>query len=98
MKYAKMFALLFGIAIVTGISAQSKVENPLLIHSNSPISFDKVTAKTVRDAVSVSIKSADAALKKISLSTESQRTFDNVIKPFDAVIYDLTDLSFKLGL
>ena len=93
-----MFALLFGIAIVTLISAQSKVENPLLIHSNSPISFDKVTAKTVRDAVSFSIKSADAALKKISVPTKLPRTYDNVIKPFDAVIYDLTDLSFKLGL
>ena len=98
MKYTKLFALLFSIAFATGISAQSKVENPLLIHSNSPISFDKVTAKTVRAAVSVSIKSADAALKKISAPTKLPRTYDNVIKPFDAVIYDLTDLSFKLGL
>ena len=98
MKRIKLLSLFLILALATGLHAQSDENNPLLIHSNNPISFDKVTATTVREAVTISIKMADAALKNISRPMKAPRTFDNVIKPFDAVIYDLTDLSFKLGL
>ena len=98
MKRIKLLSLFLLLAFASGLYAQSNNNNPLLIHSNNPISFDKVTAKIVREAVTLSIKSADAALKKISQPTTAPLTFDNVVKPFDAVIYDLTDLSFKLGL
>lgn len=98
MKRIKLLSLFLILALTTRLHAQSDENNPLLIHSNDPISFDKVTATTVREAVTISIKMADAALKNISRPMKAPRTYDNVIKPFDAVIYDLTDLSFKLGL
>ena len=98
MKVYKLLIFTFFTVIVSGLNAQTTSNNPLLIHSNKPINFDKVTAKTVRDAVSECIKNAERALFVISAPSRAPRTFENTIKPFDAVIYDLTDLSFKLGL
>ena len=98
MKRIKLLSLFLLMVFTTGLYAQSVKNNPLLIHSNTTIGFDKITASTVREAVTEAIKMADEALRNISKATKLPRNFDNVIKPFDAVIYDLSDLSFKLGL
>jgi thimet oligopeptidase len=68
--------------------------NPLLIHSNAPIQFEKVNAGTIRDAVSTVMKISDARLKTISAAKPNA----NTLKAFDELQYDITDLLMKLGL
>ena len=92
----KSLYLFLLLASIGSINAQSVNENPLLVHNNKPIDFKIITAKTVREAVSQAIHNAEITLGKIANTKPG--TFSNTIKPFDATLYDLSDLSNKLSV
>jgi thimet oligopeptidase len=79
-------------------SAQTTSANPLLIHSNAPIEFNKITAPLIREAVSSIIALSDARIKKISAVAASEHTLSNTLMAMDELNYDLTDLGSKLSL
>lgn len=54
-----LFAFVFSIILSAGLAQPGSVKNPLLVHNNQPIPFDKVGAATVRDAVSGLVRISD---------------------------------------
>jgi len=98
MNYVKLLCLFLFLTCSRDILAQTTSKNPLLIHSNKPIAFNKVNATAVKQAVAEAIQTSDNDIAKICAVKENTWTFANTIKPFDAILYDLNDLSYKLGL
>ena len=98
MQFIKKFGLI--LALLPGVAvAQSAMEtNPLLIHSNSPIPFDKITPADLKDAVSTLIKVTDARIGKIVAVPKGKQTIANTLMKFDELNYDLFDLSAKVGV
>lgn len=72
--------------------------NPLLVHSNAPIVFDKLSAPIIRNAVDELIKISDARIEKIAGVTAGSQTEANTLFAFDELFYDLSDLGIKLQL
>lgn len=72
--------------------------NPLLIHSNAPIAFDKVSVRFIREAMNSLIQLSDARVKKIASVPAGRRTFTNILSAMDALQYDLFDLNAKIYL
>ncbi|RYE12652.1 MAG: hypothetical protein EOP51_31175, partial [Sphingobacteriales bacterium] len=80
-------------------SAQTTTQsNVLLVHSNAPIQFKKVTPDYIKQAVTSVISSTDALIKKITDVPAGKKTFANTLMVFDELSYDLGDLQSKLGL
>ena len=92
--------LLTACFVVTMINvySQSSTTNPLLIHSNNPIAFNKVDAKVVRDAVKQVIKMSDAQVTKIVSGLKSGSGPGSTLAVYDNMTYELNDLGNKLGL
>ena len=72
--------------------------NPLLIHSNDPIAFDKVDANIIRDAVAQVIQLSDNRVKKIISGLKPGSGPGSTLAAYDEMTYDLNDLGMKLGL
>jgi hypothetical protein len=51
MRFTKYIITVIYCAVVSTAFSQIPYANPLLIHSNNPIAFDKVDAKITRQAV-----------------------------------------------
>jgi len=99
MPIAKSVMLVACFIITTACSAQILSEkNPLLIHSGMPIEFSRVDAAIVRDAVAEVIHVSDARTKKIINASANSKTSPGILAAFDALQYDINDLSAKLGL
>jgi thimet oligopeptidase len=80
------------------VIAQSAMQtNPLLVHSNNPIPFNKITATTIKDATSTLIKVSDSRIHKLAAIPAGKKTIANTLMAFDEISYDLTDLGAKLG-
>jgi thimet oligopeptidase len=91
--------IVFLSAIPAIVSAQNpRSTNPLLVHSNTPIAFDKVNAAACRDAVGALIKVSDQRIEQIAAIPPSKKTLNNTLMAFDELQYDLTDLGNKLGV
>lgn len=73
-------------------------ENILLVHSNSPIPFDKVDAVVIKDAVAQMIQLSDTRIKTISAIPQGKQTLSNTLMAVDELFYDIGDLQMKLGL
>ncbi|MDB5230516.1 MAG: Zn-dependent oligopeptidase [Chitinophagaceae bacterium] len=97
MQPAKIFLVILTLAFVNAQSQQQNA-NPLLIHSNAPLAFDKVTAETIRDAGTAVIKLSDDRINKITRVPAGKRTDVNTLLATDELLYELTDLSAKLSL
>ena len=81
------------------VSAQNQMlSNPLLIHSNNPIPFNKINAANIKDATSALIKVTDQRVKAITAIPAGKKTVANTLMPFDELNYDLNDLSAKISL
>ncbi|HEY4154345.1 MAG TPA: M3 family metallopeptidase [Puia sp.] len=74
------------------------MKNPLLVHNNQPIAFNKVDAGVIRDAVSGVIRLSDQRIRKILRLPLSGTGPGSVLAAYDELIYDLNDLGVKLGL
>ncbi|HEX4849755.1 MAG TPA: hypothetical protein VFV08_03065, partial [Puia sp.] len=73
-------------------------QNPLVVHSNAPLAFDKVTAPVIREAVEEISHKSSMRAEKIIQSGSSEATMHLVLPELDELQYDLSDLLMKLGL
>jgi thimet oligopeptidase len=72
--------------------------NPLLVHTNNPIAFDKVNASVIRQAVAVVIQESDASVKKMISMSRPGSGPGNTLQTFDRMFADITDLEMKMQL
>ncbi len=98
MRFIKyIFQVIFCISVLP-IYSQTQSGNPLLVHSNNPIAFDKVDAKVIRQAVEQIIQLSDKRVKQIISGLKPGTGPGSVLAAYDMMSYDLNDLSAKLGL
>ncbi len=89
--------LLAAALLPLGVYAQNKpTENPLLVHSNEPIQFEKFTAATLTDAVDKVIAKCNSQIKAIIAIPVGKQTISNTLMAFDEVSYNLSDLNGKV--
>jgi thimet oligopeptidase len=95
----KVFIAISAVLISLTINAQKlDTKNPLLMHSNASIRFDKVTAQTIKDAVDNVIKVSDERIDNIASIKPAAQTAANTLMAMDELQYDIVDLLSKLGL
>ncbi len=80
------------------VTAQTSSQNPLLIHSNTPVEFTKFNAANIREASDEMIKISDGRIKKVSDVASNAHTVQNTLMVFDELFYGLADLEAKLGV
>lgn len=97
-QYRFLSLILFFLAAGHIKAQQPLKENPLLIHSNAPLTFNNVNGETIKEAMQSITALSDARVKKISTIPAGQHTVANTLLATDELMYDLTDLSQKLGL
>ncbi len=88
---------MFG-AILLPAYSQTPSANPLLIHSNDPIAWNKVDAAVIRDAVQQVIHLSDGRIKNIISGLKPGAGPGTTLEAFDDLNYDLNELGQKLGL
>ncbi len=99
MDIIKYLLLAFLSVLIIPVAGQPPVPtNPLLIHSNNPIAFDKVNANIIRDAVGQVIKMTDSRVKKIVSGLKPGVGPGSTLAAYDEMTYELNDLGMKLGL
>jgi thimet oligopeptidase len=90
---------IFLLTIPGVVSAQNSMStNPLLVHSNAPIAFDKINAERIKDAVSTVIKVSDQRVKAITAIPAGKKNIANTLMAFDELGYDLSDLYSKISV
>jgi len=97
MRYLK-YNCLFICWVMISPAFSQEIANPLLIHSNNPIAFDKVDAKIIREAVDQVIHQSDGRVKKIISGLKPGAGPGTMLAAFDELSYELNDLGLKLGL
>ncbi len=97
-KYKSLLIISFVFNLFAVHAQNTFNSNPLLVHSNQPIMFDKVNAAAIRDAVAQVIKTSDAKLAKITAVNPKAQSVSNTLMAFDELGYEINDLSMKLGL
>ena len=95
-KYNLFLASLFTFIIIG--FAQQPVSNPLLIHSNKPIRFDKVNEAIIHEAAATIIIETGSRIKKIAAIPAKERTWANTLKLYDNLLYQLNDVNAAIGL
>src|SRR4051812_5662055 len=90
--------ILFSLITFSYTITRAQTANPLLIHSNDRIQFDKIDAGMVNRAVDSIIKSSNKRVKNITSIPAGKQTINNTLKAFDNLQYDLVDVQMKLGL
>ncbi len=97
MRHLKfLFSIIFILSAPGLFSQTVDANNPLTIHSNQPISFNKVNAATIRQAVSYITRLSDHRIEKIIARSKTGNA--NTLAAYDELIYDLNDLGLKLEL
>ncbi|MEO5983959.1 MAG: hypothetical protein ABIP80_00550, partial [Ferruginibacter sp.] len=98
--YKYLYSLIIFLSFnVSAANAQKPgTDNPLLIHSNEPVQFDKVNTAIIRNAVSFLLKISDDRIKKITDIPKASQNVSNILFATDELYYDLIDLAIKLGL
>jgi thimet oligopeptidase len=98
MRFTKYIITVIYCAVVSATFSQTPSANPLLIHSNNPIAFDKVDAKIIRQAVEQIIQLSNKRVNQIISGLKPGSGPGNVLAAYDLMSYDLNDLGAKLGL
>lgn len=88
---------LFGLLISSLIIYSADAQNLLLQHRNNSVDFRNVTAATVSSSVDLLTKMCNEKVDAITKASGKQ-TVANTLVAFDNLIYEMTDLSSKLGL
>ncbi len=98
MNKSRKVLLLFISLICFNFQSYSEVTpNLLLVHSNSPILFDKVNAAIISDAVKTVIYISDQRIQRLISETKGKQTVENTLMGYDELQYDISDLLNKLG-
>ena len=90
-------AALFLLCMFT-VKAQLPADNPLLVHSNQPIQFNKIDASAIMQATAAIITLSDNRIQKIAAVPAKARTVSNTLMAYDELNYDINDLESKLYL
>src|SRR5579862_1469494 len=98
MQFVKYLVIAIFCGMVFPLFSQNPSANPLLVHSNSPIAFDKVDARTIREAVAQIIDLSNKRVDKIVTGIKPGSGSGGILAAYDLMTYDLNDLSVKLGL
>jgi Zn-dependent oligopeptidase len=95
-----MRSLITFLALITAFCSTLKAQttNPLLIHGNDPVPFNKVNASLIKEATDISIQRATESVNKITSVPQKSKTVDNTLFALDRLQYDLTDYSMKLSV
>jgi Zn-dependent oligopeptidase len=98
MHVLKKLGILLSI-VPFAVSAQNPMlTNPLLVHSNRPIPFDKIDAPFIKEATSTIIEESNKRVKAITTIPAGKKTLQNTLMAFDELNYDLFDLTGKLSV
>ena len=97
MCFLKYVYLLAGSFLMLPVFGQNPT-NLLLIHSNDPISFDRIDANTIRDAVSRTIQLSDSRVQQIVAGMKPGAGQESTLMAYDEIAYELNDLGMKLQL
>jgi thimet oligopeptidase len=89
--------VMFSAAMVTALG-QTPSNNPLLIHSNDPIAWDNVDAKSIRESVDQVIHLCDSRVKMIVSGLKPGAGPGTTLQAYDDLTYELNELGQKLGL
>ena len=84
--------------VATAPAFSQKPSNPLLIHSNDPIAFDKIDAQMIRESVAQIIQISNGRVKQIIAGLKTGAGPGTTLAAYDDLSYDLNDLGMKLGL
>jgi thimet oligopeptidase len=98
MRFTNYIITAFFCVLVLPVFCQNPANNPLLMHSNNSISFDKVDANTIREAVTQIIQLSNKRVEKIESGLKPGAGPGSTLTAYDLMYYDINDLSAKLGL
>jgi thimet oligopeptidase len=90
--------LLLIVAISPAFGQAVSSNNPLLVHSNNPIAFDKVDAPVIRQAVEQIIGVSNTRVAGIVAGLKPGAGNGSTLAAYDDLYYDMNDLGMKLGL
>jgi Zn-dependent oligopeptidase len=79
-------------------SQELLTDNPLLIHSNHPIAWDKVNADVIRKAVEQVVQISDKRVSNIIAGVKPGNCGGSTLIALDLLFYDITDLDMKMQL
>jgi Zn-dependent oligopeptidase len=89
---------MFAVFILPAFSQIPVSNNPLLIHSNKPIAWDKVDANGIGKAVAQVIQLSDGRVKNIISGVKFGIGPGSTLVALDLLFYDIYDLDMKLQL
>ncbi|MEJ7679427.1 MAG: hypothetical protein WKG06_16520 [Segetibacter sp.] len=72
LTYKRLLVFVYVFTFFTGKARETSSVNPLLVHSNQGVPFDKVNASTIRQAVTTVIKLSDERVKKNHLGSRKR--------------------------
>jgi len=98
MRYFKYLLPVLFCSIELPAFCQTSSTNPLLVHSNNPIAFDKVDAPVIRDAVEQVIKLTGKRVEVIVSGVKPGTGPGSTLAAYDEMSYEMNDLGMKLGL
>jgi Zn-dependent oligopeptidase len=93
----RRFIIIILLFCATVTNAQN-LSNPLLIHTNEPIRFDKVNAAVIREAVLAILKISEERIRNITAVSGGAQNDSNTLLAVDELFYEINDLSMKLTL
>ncbi len=93
-----MIPVIFCVFNTPAYSQQPVTENPLLVHSNHPIVWDKVNADVIRNAVEQVVRLSDKRVKNIIEAVNPGTGPGSTLFALDLLFYDITDLDMKMQL
>ncbi|HVY75276.1 MAG TPA: M3 family metallopeptidase [Puia sp.] len=97
-KLKQLFTVSFLLVLQTAFSQSGSAQNPLLLHSNDPIRFDRIDAPVIRQAVASVITLSDNRIKHIQGMNVSGNDATGILHAYDELLYDINDVAIKLGL
>ena len=99
MRFLKYLIPVIFCVFKTPVFSQPLVtENPLLVHSNKPIAWDKVNADVIRNAIGQVIQVSDKRVKNIIEAVKPGTGPGSTLVALDLLFYDIYDLDMKMQL
>src|ERR1700733_7220408 len=89
---------LFAACALPAFSQSLTTDNPLLIHSNNPIAWNKVDAGVIRNAVEQIVQLSDKRVKNIIAAAKPGNGTGSTLVALDLLFYDINDLDLKMQL
>jgi len=96
LKYILSAAL--AVLAFPAISQPPVTNNPLLVHSNKPIAWDKVNADVIRSAVEQVVQISDKRVANITAAVKPGTGPSSTLVALDLLFYDIYDLDMKMQL